>query len=198
MSPQAEKLLKNSVITSRKEYAMSIAPDQRTDQSPDKTLAAVCGLFCPACAIYLATQAGPESLKNLAQRYGRPVEDVACDGCRSDRRFFHCNEHCAFVACAAERGVDFCGQCADYPCGDLREFQAARPHRLELWANHQRIRDVGYETWYQEMLDHYRCPTCQAINSAYDRVCRSCGAAPSCAYVGQHGEQIEASLRSST
>ncbi len=78
--------------------------------------------------------------------------------------------------CATERGHDFCGQCNDYPCQELREFQAKYPHRLELWESQARIAEAGYEIWYTEMLDNYACPNCGSINSAYDIKCRHCGA----------------------
>ncbi len=169
--------------------------DHRAEMMPDKTLSAVCGLFCVSCGIYIATKEGPESLNKLAKQFERPMEDIICHGCRADKRFFHCEENCSFVACAAEKGVDFCGQCAEYPCDELQTFQAAMPHRIELWENHQRIREAGYETWYQEMIGHYSCSECHTINSAYDIACRSCGATPSCAYVGLHREQIEAFMQ---
>ena len=92
--------------------------------------------------------------------------------------------------CAAEKGVDFCGQCPEYPCKELQSFQAERPHRIELWKSQERIREAGYETWYAEMLEHFSCPKCGTINSAYDMKCRKCREEPSCAYVGLHKNKI--------
>ena len=157
--------------------------------TPNKTLAAVCGLFCPSCGVYLATQEGQESLERLAKRIGRAPEEIACDGCRSARRFPFCAE-CVMFRCAKEKGLDFCGACEEFPCKDIQEFQAARPHRIELWESQKRINDVGFEQWFAEMEAHYRCPECQAMNSAYDMTCRSCGASPSCEYVAQHRDEI--------
>ena len=163
-------------------------------QAPDKTLAAVCGLFCPSCTVYIGTHEDPKRLQWLAKRFGRPVEDLVCHGCRAEKRAFHC-ENCQFVACAAEKGVEFCGACPEYPCDALKTFQAEMPHRLELWDYHQRIQEIGYETWYQEMVEHYSCPECHTINSAYDIACRNCGITPSCKYVTLHKEQIEGHLK---
>lgn len=162
----------------------------QTYMTPNKTLAAVCGLFCPACSIFIATHEDPQRLDAIAKRTGRSAEEIACDGCRSDRRYPFCAT-CYMYACAAEKGIDFCGACPDYPCDKLKEFQAARPHRLELWHNQTRIQDVGYEQWFTEMLAHYTCPACQTINSAYDMVCRNCGASPSCEYVREHQDEIQ-------
>lgn len=45
---------------------------------PDKRLAAVCGLFCPACTVFIGTKENPERLKGIAERFQRPVEDLEC------------------------------------------------------------------------------------------------------------------------
>lgn len=57
------------------------------------------------------------------------------------------------------------------------------PHRIELWKSQERIKEVGYEKWYAEMIEHYSCTECHTLNSAYDIACRKCGRTPSCNYV---------------
>jgi hypothetical protein len=156
---------------------------------PDKQLSAVCGLFCPACTIYIATKEGPQRLKKLAELSNLSVEDMKCYGCRSEKRIPYC-EKCKMAKCTAEKGIDFCGECKEYPCEELEKFQSALPHRIELWESQERIKEVGYEKWFEEMVDHYSCRRCNTINSAYDIICRSCGADPGCAYVGLHIKEI--------
>jgi len=158
---------------------------------PDKRLSAVCGLFCPACAIFIATREDPERLKKLAGLSNLSVEDMKCYGCRAEKRLPYC-EKCKMAKCAAEKGIDFCGECEEYPCEDLKKFQSQLPHRIELWESQGRIKDVGYEKWFEEMIGYYSCHHCNTINSAYDMACRSCGADPSCTYVGRHGKEIRA------
>ncbi len=160
-----------------------------THLQPDLTLAAVCGLFCPACSIYIAAHETPEKRAEIARQRNRPVESLVCDGCRAERRYSYC-ESCALYACAMAKGVDFCGLCDDYPCADLEAFQAARPHRIELWEAQARIREVGYEQWFAEMTERYACPECGALNSAYHLACRACGAEPANAYVAEHQSEI--------
>ncbi|MTI86302.1 MAG: DUF3795 domain-containing protein [Firmicutes bacterium] len=157
---------------------------------PDKRLAAVCGLFCPACQFFIGTNEDQERLKGLAERLQRPVDELECHGCRSEKRCFYCNENCTMAKCAAEKGIDFCGECTEYPCAELKVFQAQLPHRIELWKSQERIKKVGYEKWYAEMIEHYSCPECHTLNSAYDIVCRKCGTDPSCTYVIQHKDEI--------
>jgi hypothetical protein len=157
---------------------------------PDKRLAAVCGLFCPACGIFIGTREDPARLEATARRFQRSLEEMQCNGCRSEKRCFYCETKCTMAKCAAAKGVDFCGECAEYPCEDLKAFQAEMPHRIELWKSQARIKEAGYEKWYAEMIEHYSCPQCKTINSAYDLKCRECGAEPSCEYVRLHKDEI--------
>lgn len=164
------------------------------DNKYDKRLAAVCGLFCRACSIYIGSTEDPERLKPIAERFGKKPEEIRCEGCRADVRFLYC-QTCKMYRCAAEKGIDFCGECESYPCEDLKEFQKAMPHRIELWKAQEKIKNAGPETWYAEMINRYSCPQCGTINSTYDRKCRKCGTAPSCAYVAENAEEISRQLK---
>ena len=157
---------------------------------PDKTLAAVCGLFCPSCTFYIASTEDPARLQKLSSRLGRAAEEMECHGCRSDRLGLYCKKYCKMKKCASAKGIDFCGECGEYPCSDLKEFQAQMPHRIELWDAHARIKSAGYETWYGEMVQHYSCPSRGTINSAYDLSCWKCGRQPGCEYVRKHQGEI--------
>jgi len=156
---------------------------------PDKITSAVCGLFCPSCSAFIGTKEDPERLKRLAVFQNQTIKEMQCEGCRSEKRATYCKT-CKMVKCAAEKGIDFCGECEEYPCEELKTFQSLRPHRIELWQSQQKIKEQGYEKWYQEMIEHYSCPECHTINSAYDIACRKCGASPSCSYVSIHKEVI--------
>lgn len=156
---------------------------------PDKKLAAVCGLFCPACGIFIAQREGLEERRRMAEILEVPAEALECDGCRAEKRLAYC-ETCKMAACAEEKRLDFCAECEQYPCTPLKEFQTAMPHRIELWHAQAHIKEVGYEKWFEEMLDHYSCPQCNTVNSAYHLACRECGATPSCVYVDLHKAEI--------
>ncbi len=157
---------------------------------PDKRLAAICGLFCPACPLFIGTKEEPIKLKMMSEHFQRSIEELECEGCRSEKRCFHCNENCKMVKCAAEKGINFCGECTEYPCEELRVFQAEMPNRIELWKSQERIKEVGYEKWYTEMIEHYSCPECRTLNSVADIACRKCGTTPSCTYVSLHKDEI--------
>ncbi len=160
----------------------------------DMKLAAVCGLYCGACIFYIATNEDLERLKRLATQINLSEEVIKCYGCRSDRRLYSC-EKCKMFACATERGIDFCIECSEYPCDDLKQFQSAMPHRIELWADLERIKSIGVKQWLKEIQENYSCPQCQIINSAYDLTCRKCGEEPSCNYLAKHKQAIEQYLK---
>jgi hypothetical protein len=160
----------------------------------DKTLAAVCGLYCEACALFIATKEDPVRLKAMAARFQVSENEIECHGCRSAKRGPYC-ETCKMFTCAAGRGIDFCGECADYPCTDLKKFQSERPHRIELWDDLEQIKTKGYIHWLKNIRENYTCPQCRSINSAYDLKCRKCGEEPSCLYVSKHKEAIEEVVR---
>lgn len=168
--------------------------DAKHSGETDKKLAAVCGLYCEACRWFIATAEDPETLKRLAAQRNYTEEQSRCYGCRSDKRIAYC-ENCKMFACAAQRGIDFCGECEAYPCEELKQFQSAMPHRIELWANLERIKSVGYQQWLREIRGHYTCPRCQTINATYDLKCRKCGEDPSCDYVAEHKQEIEQFLK---
>ena len=160
----------------------------------DKTVAAVCGLYCEACTLFIATKEDPERLKSLAARFQLSEEAVKCYGCRSTKRGPYC-ERCKMLACAAERGRDFCSECSEYPCSDLKQFQSERPHRIELFDDLAQIKAMGYQRWLRDIRQSYTCPQCGSINSAYDSTCRKCGEEPSCNYVAKHKQEIEQFLK---
>lgn len=156
-------------------------------------LVAVCGLYCGACSVYLATQEDPARLERLAAKLGQSVEETRCLGCRAELRSKHCRS-CTLAACAAERGHVVCGECADYPCESFSAFQAACPHRAEIPADMERILDEGMETWVARMPERYTCPACRTINAAYDLSCRGCGHQPGSPFAAAHHASIQTFL----
>jgi Protein of unknown function (DUF3795) len=107
----------------------------KNDSPPDKKLPAVCGLFCPACTLFIGTAENePQRLKAVADVYGTTSDVWECNGCCSEKRRYFCKNECKMVECAAEKGIDFCVECDRYPCDEL--LLSSRPvesqHR-HLW-----------------------------------------------------------------
>lgn len=155
----------------------------------NKTHAAVCGLFCPACTVFIATQEDPKRLEVLAKQFGITIDEMKCYGCRSEKRIPYCDT-CKMYPCAQEKGVDFCGECDEYPCEEIKNFQAAGAHRFELWEDQNYLKNEGFDKWMEKKIAYYSCSDCGIINSAYDFKCRSCGSKSSNQYVLKHGKNI--------
>lgn len=160
----------------------------------DKKLVAVCGLFCPSCAIYIASNEDFNRLERQAKELHFTVEETRCEGCRSDKRNKNCDS-CFMFTCSQKKGIDFCFECADFPCRELQDFQLQFPHRIELWKDLERIQSVGYEQFYKESIKNYSCSNCNTINTGWDVSCRKCGHEPSCNYVKHNIRKIEERLK---
>lgn len=154
---------------------------------------AVCGLYCPACSLYIATDENGKRLEAVAAKLSQSVEDSRCGGCRSSLLSLHCRV-CAFKSCASSRKISFCSQCGDYPCGDLRDFQAKMPHRAELWESLECVLREGHDKWLEKMEVDHSCAVCGTINSAYDMVCRSCGNAPASPFNARNEKAVKKHL----
>jgi hypothetical protein len=72
-----------------------------------------------------------------------------CPGCRAEG----CKHpHCRILACTREKGVDFCGQCDEFPCE--RSGLEADPHLRARWVTmNERIREVGAAAYDRETHD---------------------------------------------
>ena len=86
---------------------------------------AMCGDDCDLCPRYLATRSGDErELKRIAeiwQRAGWRTGDVqpremTCTGCSPQNQCIY-----SIAQCAAEKGIESCGVCAEYPCPKISE-----------------------------------------------------------------------------
>lgn len=155
-------------------------------QQPDIALAAVCGLYCPACSIYIAVKEDrQEFLERMAAGMNVKPGELKCEGCRSATKGVFCRD-CALKSCAESRGHQFCSGCGDYPCDELKAFQQKMPHRAELWASLNRIREAGWEIWFAESRERHSCPSCQQPNGWYEMKCPRCGNEPGSPFAAEN------------
>lgn len=137
-----------------------------------------CGLHCGGC---LAFAQGPirehaERLRSLlGENFGAYAERFqhmnpvfanypafaallellsqgSCHGCREGGCLF---KECAVPSCARERGVDFCHQCAVFPC-DRHGFPEPLAQRWRK--NNEIMREKGLEAFHQLVKDRPRYP----------------------------------------
>lgn len=112
---------------------------------------APCGLDCMDCPVH-ESNITDELRQRIAALSGKLPEDVACHGCRSDRRAPLCPKDCATLDCSRGKGVDFCFECDQFPCENLHpasDQAQTLPHNLKIY-NSCRMEKIGPEKWLNE------------------------------------------------
>ena len=75
------------------------------------------------------------------------LSDVNCTGCRQGSTA--CLPTCTIRTCFREKGVDFCGDCADFPCEKSPYPGQFKQRWVEM---NRRIHEVGAEQYYNEQV----------------------------------------------
>lgn len=134
-----------------------------------------CGLYCGACGALQATQNG--TVEAVAKGWGMKPEDIVCNGCLSETTAVFCNS-CKFRDCVNEKGVDYCYQCKEYPCHDLKTFRNDQmPHHSVVLKNSDRMKEIGVEAWLCEQKTRWSCSQCGSMFMWYDEKCPNCDTA---------------------
>ncbi len=141
--------------------------------------AAPCSLLCHTCT---ACQNGviPSSAKTLlkylegirgfyekhmpdaVESYGnfegvlQMYSEGACPGCRNGDHNGCSIDGCFLLECVKRHGVDFCGECGDFPCQKPKDL--FEPEVYKQWLNgNQEIRDKGIAEFWESHSErpHY-------------------------------------------
>jgi len=84
-----------------------------------------CGIFCANCGNY--------------------KKNENCQGCRNETELL---EDCPTRICAINKGILFCGQCADFPCSILSDFYFdGKPSHKQAYQNMLEINEIGAAAW---------------------------------------------------
>jgi len=133
-----------------------------------------CGLYCGACEVLRANK--EDRVEATATAWGMKPEDLICHGCKSEVNSFYCRD-CEIKDCATRKGVEFCGDCADFPCQFLLDLQKdEHPHHAVILKNMDRIKEIGLDDWLKEQKKRWSCERCETETSWYAKVCKCCGA----------------------
>jgi hypothetical protein len=95
-------------------------------------LEAPCGIHCGLCKLNQALT--DENLRQTLAKVNLPT----CTGCRSIDG--HCpviGEQCATWICSQHHGVEFCSECAEFPCGKLAPSSDRAdklPHNIKVFS----------------------------------------------------------------
>jgi len=119
-----------------------------------RRMTAPCGLDCFNCPMYMAMT--DETLRRkIAENLKIPIENAACCGCRNENgtmAFMNMTEPCNVFRCTTDRHLEFCSDCADFPCDYLHPYAdkaSGVPHNTKVF-NLCLIKKMGIEQWAQD------------------------------------------------
>lgn len=142
-----------------------------------KEYLAPCGLYCGVCSILIAHRDNNQRLKEkLSGVYGVKPEDLHCTGCLSADSsdiFPYCLV-CAIKSCAAEKNIEGCHQCDDFPCTHVENFPNGPGKKVILKSVPLR-RSLGSAAWALHEEQRYACPDCSNRLFRGARRCNKCG-----------------------
>lgn len=78
---------------------------------------------------------------------------ASCSGCRSTEHNGCSIEGCFLLECTKNHGVDFCGECHEFPCKKTQELFEEIVYRQWLEGN-QQIREYGIEAFWKNNSEH--------------------------------------------
>jgi hypothetical protein len=132
-----------------------------------------CGMYCSVCAVRAAERDNDQELKGmLAPIFGTTPEQIACDGCQSEKAFPFARA-CAIRACAGEKRLEGCHQCGDFPCDHIKTFPF-EISKQQMMAAIPRWKELGTEQWVMETEKRYTCSSCGSLLHRYAKMCNRC------------------------
>ena len=114
-----------------------------------------CGLDCGACDI-LKAPTDPEAEQRLVLwlrrngwlKEGEGISEIVersmyCKGCRGDRTV-HWSPDCWILKCCVDdKGLEFCHECGDFPCGKLRDWARGNADYAKALERLKRLKGKG-------------------------------------------------------
>jgi hypothetical protein len=117
-------------------------------------MTAPCGLDCFNCPLYRANE-DPLLKIAIAKKLNIPTAKADCQGCRGENGDPPCHAMsgpCQVYRCIAQKELDFCYECEDFPCDHLHPYAdkaADVPHNTKVF-NLCLIKKMGLEKWAKE------------------------------------------------
>ncbi len=141
---------------------------------------APCSLMCHTCSGYRngviceSSKTLLKYLEGMKEFYGKHIPDAvesyenfekvlsrysaaSCSGCRSAEHNGCSIKGCFLLECTKNHGIDFCGECEEFPCKKTRELFEDQVYRQWLKGN-QQIRDYGILSFWGNNCEnpHYQ------------------------------------------
>ena len=131
-----------------------------------------CGMNCAICVGYFGYTMSGTQRKH------------SCLGCRTNipegegkflqrKKCTFLKEHCELLA---NEEVEFCFDCADYPCERLQTLddRYRKKYNMSMIENLDFIKTHGMQKFLDSQKEKYRCPTCGATTCVHTNRCYSC------------------------
>ncbi len=132
----------------------------------NESLVAPCGMNCAICSGYLAYQHDVRS-KGIKMSY--------CKGCRPR------NKKCAFLKKRCDLlmygQVEFCHECADFPCERLEHLDKGyrARYRMSMIENLEFIKSNGVKRFIADQEERWKCSECGGVICCHNGICFDCG-----------------------
>ena len=101
----------------------------------------------------------PDAVESYSNFEGvlRMYSGGPCSGCRSTEHNGCSIKGCFLLACTKSHGIDFCGECDEFPCKKTTELFEEEVYKQWLEGN-QQIRDHGIESFWENNFEnpHYK------------------------------------------
>ena len=160
----------------------------------NKELRAPCGIFCGACAIYIATRDDNEKFRNIiCGTWKTKPEDTKCFGCMQPdppKKLFGFCKKCAIRNCVKLKGFYSCHQCGEWPCNIMENIDLVdvippqirksvlrvMKRAIPIWR--AKVAEYGDEKgsveWARAECERYHCPSCGQPLYRSAQHCRAC------------------------
>jgi len=139
----------------------------------DVNLLAYCGLYCGACSFKVAyDEKNSQHIKNMPSKYDqyKNAELEFCPSCRLDTQ----RGSCKIRACAIARDLTNCGECIDFPCEILSDFNNdGMAHHTDCIPNLKMIKERGIDYFWDHQEKYWTC-SCGTKISWYLQNCIRC------------------------
>ena len=130
-------------------------------------------MYCSVCSVQAAIRNNDQELKEkLASIFGTSTENIACEGCMSEKTFQFAMA-CPVRACTQKKNLIGCHQCDDFPCNNIKNFpiEAAGNNILK---SIPRWKELGTERWVAEQEKHFSCSKCGTLLHRFAYKCSNC------------------------
>lgn len=117
-----------------------------------RTLTAPCGMDCFNCQVQ-TDRITEEMKQRMATLLNMDPAEIPCAGCRPKQgKNMMMAKDCITWQCAEDHKVEFCHECAEFPCGKLapcKDRADRLPHNMKVY-NLCAMKQRGLETWAEE------------------------------------------------